>query len=120
MAKYRQRMETPTFHWALISYKYNNLVSYFTSVGAQQSMPYLNCVCRLDMSNDGDEEGEGVEEGKRLEWRGEKKGGEKERERSTEWHDCFVNDCTWLTEKRTLAQHLRCHPGRGKVLHKHF
>jgi len=76
-------MDTPMFHWVVIS-KYNNLVSYFTSVGAQQSMPYLICVCRLDLSDDCDEEGEGVEEGKRQEWRGEKKGGERERERERE------------------------------------
>ena len=44
-------------------------------------MPYLICVCRLELSNDCDEEGEGVEAGKRQEWRGEKKGGERERER---------------------------------------
>ena len=64
-------------------------------------MPYLICVCRLDLSDDCDEEGEGVEEGKRQEWRGVNKGGGRGRgrERSTEWHDCFVNDCTWLTEK---------------------
>jgi len=58
-------------------------------------MPYLICVCRLDLSNNC---GEG---GGRQEWRGEKGGGrEKKGEReATEWHDCFVNDCTWFTEK---------------------